>query len=61
MCLTRPAFLGEAVYGHGFKGSPRLRHQAEESREDEGDQRTGKSQFNRYRLLKERFAALLCK
>lgn len=43
MCLSRPAFLGEAVHRHGFEGSPRICHQAEEGGEDEGDQRTGMS------------------
>lgn len=43
MCVSRPAFLGEAVHRHGFEGSPRIRHQAEEGGEDEGDQRTGRS------------------
>lgn len=41
MCLSRPAFPGEAVHRHGIEGSPRIRHQAEEGGEDEGDQRTG--------------------
>ncbi len=41
MCLSRSAFLGEAVHRHGTEGSPRIRHQAEEGGEDEGDQGTG--------------------
>lgn len=41
VCLSRPAFLGEAVHRHGIEGSPRICHQAEEGGEDEGDQRTG--------------------
>lgn len=42
-CLSRPAFFGEAVHRHGIERSPRIRHQAEEGGEDEGDQRTGLS------------------
>lgn len=60
MCLSRPAFLGEAVHGHGIEGSARIHHQAEEGGEDEGDQRTGMSikvvtpfQFSFYLLSRE--------
>lgn len=41
--LSRPAFLGEAVHGHGIEGSARIHRQAEEGGEDEGDQRAGMS------------------
>lgn len=43
VCFSRPAFFGEAVHRHGIERSPRIRHQAEEGGEDEGDQRTGLS------------------
>lgn len=43
LCLSRPAFPGQAVHRHGPEGSPGIRHQAEEGGEDEGDQRTGLS------------------
>ena len=43
MLVCRSAFLGEAVHRHGTEGGPRIRHQAEEGGEDEGDQRAGMS------------------
>lgn len=42
-CLPRLTVLGEAVHRHGAKGSPGVRHQAEEGGEDEGDPRAGSS------------------
>lgn len=43
VCLSRPAILSEAVHRHGTEGSARLRQQAKEGGEDEGDQRAGVS------------------
>lgn len=51
MRLSRPAVLGEAVHRHGIEGSPRIRHQAEEGGEDEGDPRTGLSRYLNKPLL----------
>lgn len=43
MCVVwcRLAFPGAAVHRYAIEGSPRLRHQTEEGREDEGNQRAG--------------------
>lgn len=51
MCVCfgcRPAFLGAAVHRYGIEGSSRVRHKAEEGGEDEGNQRTGTSEFYIY-------------